>query len=372
MKNGRLQLCILMLVCLLALAGSAQAALPAQETPLTAVGKAYEVNLDSQGVLWVSDANAGEIRAVNAASGAYKVYTVGGTPSDARGDGAGTAWWADFGSNKLSRLTTGNNKVTTWEIPDSIGLYSTGIDSSGDVWVSDYYASFLYKLDPAANELCSYAIPNFGVSEYLSTDGSRIWIGDYVNGRIVRLDGTNFTWWNLPTNSYPRDVALDGNSRVWWTDLNKGYVGRLDPTAGRIITFTPPVSGTPQMLTLLGGKVWYSQQGPGRVVKLDSVVASGITATVTSGSQVTSPSCSTLMPQAPVDITPTSGQASWTGQQYQTVLDQSGWQIYAMPAGGAPWGIAATDKIWLVDQGRQVLAKVSPSSSLYLPMVIKS
>ena len=153
MKGRRLLLYFLGLFGLLALAGSAQAALQAQETSLAAGGTAYEVNLDSHSVLWVSDANAGEIRAVSAASGAYTIYPVGGAPSDARGDGAGTAWWADFGSNKLSRLTTGNNKVTTWEIPGSTGLYSTGIDSSGDVWVSDYYAAFLYELDPDGNGL---------------------------------------------------------------------------------------------------------------------------------------------------------------------------------------------------------------------------
>jgi streptogramin lyase len=371
MKGRRLLLYFLGLFGLLALAGSAQAALQAQETSLAATGTAYELNLDSQGVLWVSDANAGEIRAVNAASGAYTIYPVGGAPSDARSDGAGTVWWADFGSNKLNHLTTGSNQVTTWEIPGSTGLYSTGIDSGGDVWVSDYYASLLYQLDPAGNELCSYAIPNFGVSEYLSMDGSRITFGDYVNGRIVRLEGTTFTWWILPPGSYPRDLAVDGNGRVWWTDLNKGYVGRLDPVASTIITFTPPISGTPQLLTLSGGKVWYTQQDPGRLVKFDPAVASGITATVISGAKAASPSCSTLLPQAPVDVTPVSGQASWTGQEYQTVLDQSGWQIYAMPAGSVPWGVAATDKIWLVDQGRKVLAKVSPSSLIYLPMVIR-
>jgi streptogramin lyase len=371
MKSRRLLPCLLALLGLLALAGSVLAALQAQETPLATGGQAYEINLDSQGVLWVSDANAGEIRAVNTASGAYTVYPVGGGPSDARSDGAGTAWWADYTSNNVSRLATGSNQITTWQIPGSTGLLGTALDQSGQVWASDYNASYLYKLNPATNELCQYTLPNFGVGEYLLREGSRLWIGDYVNWRLVRLEGTTFTWWNLPTGSYPRDLASDASGRVWWTDSIKGYVGRLNPTAGSIITFTPPVSGTPHMLELVGDKVWYTQQSPGRLAKLDPAAASGITATVTVSSSTAISACSQLLPQAPVAITPGSGQASWTGQQYQTVVDQSGWSIYSMPDGSVPWGIAATDKIWVVDQGRQALAKVSPQSFVYLPLIAK-
>ncbi len=372
MNSRRLLLCLFALIGLLALAGSVQAALQAQETPLAADGTAYELNVDSQGVLWVSDVNAGEIRAVNAASGAYTIYPVGGGPSDARSDGAGTTWWADYKSGKLCRLTTGNNQVTAWQIPGSTGLMGTALDESGEVWVSDSNASYLYQLDPMTNELCKYTLPNFGVGEYLLLEQGRIWIGDNINWRIVRLDGTTLTWWNLPAGSYPRDLAPDGSGRMWWTDLSLNYVGRLDPATGSIITFTAPYTGTPNMLRVAGDKVWYSQLNPGGVVRLDPAMASGITATVAVSSQAAISTCSTLLPLAPVAITPVSGQASWSGQQYQTVLDQAGWSIYEMPVNAIPWGIAVTDKIWLVDSGRRVLARVSVQSFIYLPMITKS
>lgn len=370
MKNRWLRLCFFILLCLLALAGPVQAALLARETPLTASVTPSDLNLDSQGVLWVSDADAGKIRAVNTASGAYTIFPVGGSPSDARSDGVGTTWWVDFNSNDLGRLSTGSHQVTIWQIPGSTGLWGTALDQSGQVWANDGSDPYLYKLDPVTNELCKYTLPNSGVGEYLVLEQGRIWIGDYVNERIVRLDGTTVTWWNLPTGSQPRDLALDGSGRVWWTDLD--YVGRLDPGANSITIFTPPASGVPQMLTLVDGKVWYSQQGPGRVVELDPAAASGITATVTVGSATASPSCSTLPPLAPVSINPVPGQSSWNVTTYATLIDQAGWSIYEMPVDAAPYGIAGTDQIWLVDQGRQVLAKVSPSSFIYLPMITKS
>jgi streptogramin lyase len=362
---------LLVIISVSAITVPALASLQAQETPLAAGGMAYELNPDSQGILWVSDANAGEIWAFDSISGAYTVYPVGGGPSDARSNGAGTAWWADFSSNQLSRMSTGNNQVTTWLITGSTGLLGTALDSSGEVWASDYNASYLYQLDPATNELCKYTIPDFGVGEYLLLEGGSIWFGDYVNERILRLEGTTFTWWDLPTGSYPRDLALDGSGQVWWTDVSNGYIGRLDAVAGSITTFTPPTSGAPQMLQIVKDRVWYSQQGPGQLVTLDPAIASGSTTSVTSGSQATSPACGELLPQAPVDINPIIGQAAWGGQTYQTELEGAGWTIYQMPVNSAPYGVAVTEQIWLVDQGRQILASVSQSKSTYLPLIFR-
>src|SRR5262245_18574717 len=94
-KSRMLALFFFISLCLpapvgLAQAGLVRAALVAQETPLTTSVTPTDLNLDSQGVLWVSDADAGQIRSVNTASGAYTIYTVGGSPSDARSNGAGT------------------------------------------------------------------------------------------------------------------------------------------------------------------------------------------------------------------------------------------------------------------------------------------
>ncbi len=221
-KSGIQRRFIFILLCLLAQGGPVQAALLAQETPLTSSVTPTDLNLDSRGVLWVSDADAGQIRSVNTASGVYTIYTVGGSPSDARSDGAGTVWWADFNSNQLSRLTTANNITTTWEIPGSLGLWGTALDQSGQVWASDGSDPYLYKLNPTSNLFCQYTLPNSGVGEYLIAEQTHIWIGDSVNRRIVRLDGATFTWWNLPAGSQPRDLAMDGSGRLWWTDPSKG------------------------------------------------------------------------------------------------------------------------------------------------------
>src|SRR5512141_171551 len=117
MKNRQVRLGFIILFGVLALVGTVQAALLAREIPLSPTGEATEVNLDSKGVLWVSDGVAGEIRAVVAASGIYTTYTVGGAPADARSDGAGSVWWVDTISSTLGRLSTATFITTIWQIP---------------------------------------------------------------------------------------------------------------------------------------------------------------------------------------------------------------------------------------------------------------
>ena len=58
-----------------------------------------------------------------------------------------------------------------------------------------------------------------------------MWVGDTVNGRLVRIDSStntnNVTWWPLPADSYPYAVTLDASGHVWYTDNGLGQLGRL-------------------------------------------------------------------------------------------------------------------------------------------------
>jgi len=70
-------LCLLCLAVVVNPGGITRAALPAQELPLKPNGYAYEVNPDSNGILWVSDwydGKAGEIRGINPLDGSYTVF----------------------------------------------------------------------------------------------------------------------------------------------------------------------------------------------------------------------------------------------------------------------------------------------------------
>jgi streptogramin lyase len=353
-------------------------ALTSQETPLNPAGEAYEINPDPGGILWISDYGAGEIRRVDPADGSYSAYVVGGGPSDARSDGAGSLWWVDAQFNQVGRLPLAGGNASLWEIPGSIGLYGSGLGSNGDIWITDLIQPYLYHLVPSvsSSELCTYTLPADGVSDYLLVDSGQVWLGDWQNNRILRLDvtGGEFTGWDLAAGSRPTGMALDGNGNLWWADPTQGLLARLTPTSGasQIITYTQPALVNPTMLTLVDDKVWYSE--PTRVGILDPALAVSQPVNVSSSTYPGTPKCATLADPITTPIASTSGQASWTEASYASVTSPSGWQVFQLPQGASAWGISAQgDYIWLVDQGRQVLAKLpkQTGSQVFLPFVKK-
>lgn len=354
-------------------ASSPLAGLSAQETPLDPAGAAYEVNPDSQGILWVSDSAAGEIRRVDPSDGGYTIYHVGGLPSDARSDGAGMLWWADTASGKVGRLTTADGKASLWTIPGSSGVYGTALDGSGRLWVTDNSLSFLYRLSLSASEVCTYTLPMIAASDYLVAAGSQVWLEDRVNGQIGRLNvnTSTFTWWSLPSGSRPTGLALDGQGNLWWADPLQGELARLAPGSNRVTRYTQSAVQNPTMLALSDGRVWYTDQT--RVGVLDPSLFSGSTLTITPYNQVSPPSCATLAPPSQRTITPATGQAVWASVTYPLLSSRTGWQVFQLPQGATAWGIAALESVWLVDQGRQVLAKLpkETESRVYLPLVLR-
>jgi streptogramin lyase len=361
------------LIALLGLMSMAHADQSAQEMNLNPAGAAFELSRDSQGMLWVSDWGAGEIRRVDPATGDYSAFEVGGGPSDARSDGEGLVWWADSSSNRLGRLSVADGDASIWKIPGTTSLYGTGLDADGNIWVTDASGPHLYRLAPASNTLCTYTLPLDGMSDYVVVDGSHIWLGDRQNGQVDRLDvvsGT-FSQWALPVHSCPEGMALDGNGNLWWADPILGQLARLEPGANRLITYTASVITSPVMFSFAGEQVWYTDQSQ-PVGRLDPRLAPGTVITVPHTSEPALSACASQLPPATNTVTVTIGQAAWLTVTYTTLLDQDGWQVFQLPAGSLPWGIvAAEDAVWVVDSGRRVLARLEVQHRVYLPLIVR-
>ncbi len=351
-------------------------ALTSQETPLnqSQTGEAYEINPDPQGILWVSDYGAGEVRRINPADGSFTAYKVGGGPSDARSDGAGDIWWVDAQFNQVGRLPLAGGSASLWEIPGSTGLYGTGLGVSGDIWVTDFVQPYLYHLSPSASELCTYTLPLDGTGDYLLVDEGNIWLGDYQNAQIDRLNviSDTFTTWSLPTGSRPTGMAIDGSGSLWWADTDRGLLASLTPGTNQIITYTQSLALTPKMLTISDGLVWFSAQD--KVGVLNPARAAGRSSTVQPQSQAVAKKCTPLAAPITTPITTSTGQAAWADVTYPSLFSPAGWQVFQLPTGASTWGIAAQgEHIWLVDQGRRVLAKLpkQTESQVFLPLIVK-
>jgi streptogramin lyase len=357
----------LLFAAFLGLVATASADLPAQETLLNPEGRAYEVNAGTDGTLWVSDSGAEEIRALDPASGLYTVYRGAGGVSDARQAPDGSVWWIDQIEDRLGRLEPGSGEATVWEIPGATTLLGTALDGDGGVWLSQYFDPQVYRFTVASGQLCTYTLGSIGGSDYVLADGAAIWLGDWINDRVHRLepDSGLLTSWTLPGNARPEGLAMDWEGHLWWADPDRRYLARLEPERDRLLTYALPPGSVPGMVAASGQRLWYTEYQQGSVGRLDPFLASATSHTLPTDTVTLSPSCSTISPHWTGTLSKSSGTIAWASAAYTNTIDSDGWWIHELPRDAFLWGIAARGgRVWVVDNGRQVLARMEDSLSL--------
>lgn len=347
-----------------------------EDIELNPAGEAYEINQSTDGLLWISDKDGNEIRQIDPATGAYTVYQDIATPSDARPDGAGNLWWTNS-NDQLLRLTLSSGQIMSWTLPNSSFPLGTAVDQVGNIWVTDSIAPLLFRFKPGTTELCSYAVPDGGVSNYIATDGGDIWLSDYYKSRIIRLEpGSNtFTLWDLPWSSFVNGIGIDDGGDIWIAESWIYYLlARFEPQIDQLSAYTLPVGFWPEMLAFKSNRIWYTEDWDGMVGGLDPIVAENVTMTLSVSSVQVSPTCEILGPGTTTSAVTSSSTATWTTSVMTNVVDSQGWEIYQLPANSDPFGITVVgDQVFVVDTGRQVLirATIEDVYNVYVPLVIK-
>jgi streptogramin lyase len=366
------------------------------EASLGQTGRPAQVNLAPDGSLVVSDDVAGQIWRINPNTGAYTVYQGVSyedmsSPVDAHADAAGNIWFADWTNETLGRIVVPTGSLTLWKLPGAVAAWGVAIDARGQVWVADAGGATLYRFKPgsgASGQLSCYTLPGGGISSYVLVEGSDLWLGDAVNGWILRVDlGTDgnpgaVKAWEI-AHTLPEGMALDGSGRLWWADMGLNQLVRLSPLTDQVTGFAPPVAGSnPLAVQASGDRIWYTegpttgQSGIGTLGLLDPALAGGAPVAVSTGtaSLTESPACGALSGKSGA-LAITNGALSWAPSLWSSAAEGNGWSVYRLPAGGKPYGVAMVGgSPWVADQGRRKLTRPSgaPVHSTYLPVVNRS
>jgi virginiamycin B lyase len=80
--------------------------------------------------------------------------------------------------------------------------------------------------------------------------------------------------YTLPADgARPRRLAITADDLVWYADFARGYLGRLDPTMGKVSEWPSPggPKSEPYGMAVARGAIWYSESGtkPNTIVRFD-------------------------------------------------------------------------------------------------------
>ncbi len=105
--------------------------------PPTSNQGARRVWSDSQGRVWVSEWNAGQVGVYNPADHSWKEWKLPGTNPQAYAvyvDEQDIVWLSDFGSNALLRFDPVSEMFTTFNLPSAAGQVRQILGRPGEVW----------------------------------------------------------------------------------------------------------------------------------------------------------------------------------------------------------------------------------------------
>lgn len=168
----------------------------------------------------------------------------------------GNLWIADYKADKLTKLDAATGSVLM-EIP-SPGYWPGGLAWDGKhLWNADSKQHKIYKLDPSdGTVLMEFDAPTANASG-LTWDGTTLWTCDSRKNMIMKLDlsdGTAIRRYDAPAKS-PQGLTFDGRY-LWCSDRTTDEIYMIDPENGAVIMILDAPGPYSRGLAFDGTHLW--------------------------------------------------------------------------------------------------------------------
>ncbi|MCP1310834.1 fibronectin type III domain-containing protein [Paenibacillus tyrfis] len=232
------------------------------------------VAVDGSGNVYVADSNNERVQKLDISSNSWSEWIyIGGVigkglgefkyPNGVAVDSSGNVYVAaDYGNHRIQKLDASTRVWSEWG--KSNGQFGSGlgefdgptdvaVDSSGNVYVSDFYNHRVQKLTVATGAWSEWkksgggagsGLGQFNYPSGVAVDGDgNVYVADSGNNRIQRLTSATGVWseWKksgggagngLGEFDYPTDVAVDRSGNVYVADMNNHRIQKLTVATG--------------------------------------------------------------------------------------------------------------------------------------------
>ncbi len=239
-----------------------------------------------------------------------------------------------------------------------IGSTPTDIAVGGGfVWVTDFHARTLVRIDPSKNASDSYGLP--GTPTGLAFGAGRVWISTGFGstagspGSVIRFD---------PSNGFPDKVIALGNgvqgiafedtpAAIWVINQLDNKVVRIDPMSGSVAA-TIDLPSRPLVIAAGGGAVWIGGADK-TLVRIDAS-----TNRLANGVQLRALPNAIAIGEGAVWV------ASGTASSVTRVDPASGQVITTIPVDAAPSGIAVANRaVWVTSPGLRMVDRIDAATN---------
>ncbi len=194
------------------------------------------------------------------------------SPAGVAVDAAGDVYVADWGNNRVAKLTAGALVPTVLPFSGLQGPFGVAVDAAGNVYVADNGNDRVVKLPAGATSQTVLPFTGLSTPHGVCVDSAgNVYATDYGNNRVLKLPPGATTASVLPFSNLrsPWGVATDAAGNVYVVDFGNTRVLKL--AAGATTQTALPLSGLKSVggvAIAAAGDVYVADTDNNRIVKL--------------------------------------------------------------------------------------------------------
>jgi virginiamycin B lyase len=180
-------------------------------------------------------------------------------------------WFTESSRNRIGLISgTDPYYLTEYVLMDGADPHGITIESSY-VWFTEYGRYAIAKLNPSSRTVTEYRLPDTNARPegiiYLPASG--IWFTEFFGDRIgfMTTSGSLLKEWPLPSGSFPHSLANDTFGNIWFTESGRNRIGRLNPYTNEITEYLIPTSNAQPFGIEVDSRnnVWITEHGTGKI-----------------------------------------------------------------------------------------------------------
>lgn len=208
--------------------------------------------------------------------------------SGLRHDVDGKIWTKTVGTQHIFRTDL---KTGKWErfhpadflpketAPARASVYQVISDSQNNLWMAEFQAGHIGKIDAKTTEIKWWAVPtkNARARRLNIDDQDRLTFTEYRGNKVGVFDTRTekFTEYDLPPRTYPYRANFDKNGEIWASTMHTDRVVRLNPRTGSTAQYLMP-SDTNMRTVFVDNSTtpvtfWVGSNHDHRIVKVETL-----------------------------------------------------------------------------------------------------
>lgn len=232
----------------------------------------FQLSVAPDGTVWIPEQYRDAVASISPGGQMTECHlSRGAQPTTTLALADGTVWVAEFGGNRLARLSGGHLKELSVQPPDR-GITELAPDGAGGVWATESKTGALLHADVDGHlaELSlnhAHATP-IGI---LAARDKSIWVAEFDGGRIDHLVSASspISSIDVADGSAPQGLAQATDGSVWFTESKADRIGQITPGGQVVLRLTMAAGSWPDHLAIApDGALWWTEYYGQRVDRM--------------------------------------------------------------------------------------------------------